>query len=348
MKYICVDCGCTNMRARLFDNGVKIDESRRKAGGRNTAFTGSNEFLKASLKDCLAELLEKTGTAENDVEIVLLSGTITSNVGVYHAHHTVAPAGVPESAKGARRVVLPEISSMPMLFIPGVRVNPDGNEPDRMTVIDHFDSMSGEECEAYGIMELTGLTGDFSITLPGSYNKAFYIDKSGRISTMSTGMCGEFMTALSEHTLMGLTLPKPVIRRVIPDALIEGFDYASRRGVSAALAKSRIAAVNAGYSDDETGNFFAGASLHGDISSAYDEYIPGKKLVIGGSNPFRTAFEVLLRHKGVAGEDLYVITDEMNEAASPRGQMAVYKEYLRLTKQTGAADEETASHVKEN
>lgn len=60
IMFITIDCGTTNMRCRLFDGKNILDETRRKAGVRNTAFDGTNEFLKTSLKSSIEELLSGT------------------------------------------------------------------------------------------------------------------------------------------------------------------------------------------------------------------------------------------------------------------------------------------------
>ena len=62
---ITVDCGTTNMRSRLYKGEALVDEVRRKAGVRNTAFSGSTEFLVTSLKESIAELLERNGLNES-------------------------------------------------------------------------------------------------------------------------------------------------------------------------------------------------------------------------------------------------------------------------------------------
>ena len=328
--FISVDCGCSNMRARLIEKGKCLVSSRRSTGGRSTASTGNNLVLKQALKECLAETVEKSGLAEKDIPIVMLSGTITSNVGVYHVHHIPAPCGPSESARGAETVLLPEISGIPMLFIPGVRTMPTGKEIGRIEEIDAYDSMSGEECEIYGLAELLGLTGAFTVTLPGSYNKACRVDADGRIISISTGMCGEFMTSIAENSLLKITLPHPVIKTLIPDKLREGYDYAEARGVSTALAKSRILCCNSGYSLDEAGSFFAGASLHSDIGAAMREYRRGSPLVIGGIGAFRSAFGILLPHAGADPADIIDAGDAFCESASPAGQLKVYREYIRL------------------
>lgn len=330
MIFISVDCGCTNMRCRLFSDGELLSEIKIKGGGSTTALTGSNEVLKQNLRRGLRECLEKGGLQEKDVEIVLLSGTITSAVGVYHAHHRRAPVGPEESAKGSEYVVLPEISSIPMLYIPGVRTDGDNKDPDFINNIDSFDSMSGEECECYGVSQKLGLRGNFTLALPGSYMKVFYVNGDGKICSMSTGMCGEFMTAIAENSLLKCTLPHPVLSEIVPEKLCEGFRYADARGVSTALAKSRIVNLNCGYSIAETANFFAGAALHDDICATLREVREGSPLIIGGSDPIRHAIYTVIKDIGCKASEIIEIDNETANFASVIGQKEVYRWYKKI------------------
>ena len=286
--------------------------------------------MRAALCDAVSEILARPGEKRAEIAAVILSGTITSAVGVYHVHHLPAPAGPSDSSAAAEFVELKELPGLPFFFIPGVKTLPDPatlSGDDELKKIDMMDSMSGEECETYGILELTGIGGNAVVCLPGSYTKVFYVSRDGKISSMRSGMAGELTAAVSGYTLMRCTLPDPVIRRIIPEKLICGYDYAESRGVSPALAKSRIMSVNNGWDDDETGNFFAGAAMSSDVRSVLLELRDGCPLIIGGSNPLRDCFELLVRH-ALKGRELPIlkICDSDAVRAVPAGQWKVFSE----------------------
>lgn len=330
MLFISVNCGTTNMRCRLYsDDGLKvIAESKRKSGVRNTAFEGKSDCLRKSLRDCIDDLLSESGKNESDIERVISVGTLSSNVGIYHVHHIVAPAGLKEVAFAAKTVALEDITRIPILFVPGVKIMPDRKTEetrDRMRIIEKLDSMSGEECEAFGIMERLGISGNVTFCLPGSYNKTFNVDGEGRIIDMYTGMCGEFMTSIAENTLLGHTLPHPVVRKIIPEKLIEGYLYSKEKGTSPALIKSRMLAVNYGYSEDETGNYFAGAALADDISITAGATVQGRPLIIGGPSPLREIFRILLGYAGTATERIIDAGEELSSLSSLIGGHAVWR-----------------------
>ena len=325
--FIAVDCGTTNMRCALYDEQKRIDTSARKTGVRNTAFDGSSDALRLALRDCINELLAKNSLSENDVEVIISSGTLASDVGIYPIPHVVAPAGIDESARGARLVTLEEITSIPIFFIPGIKILPSVSVTDEMQKISLWDSMSGEECEIYGIMELMGLSGELVFTLPGSYNKTLEIDGRGRITSMRTGMCGEFIAAMSEHTLLKHSLPQPVIRTVIPQRLIQGFEFAKQNGVSPAMIKARLVRFLGNWSADEAANFFVGAVLLDDVRMSVPLCVTGRPLVLGGSEPLRTVFGILLKHCGV--ENIIEVPSEIASVAPNIGARIVYENFIK-------------------
>ncbi len=323
---ITVDCGMTNMRLCLYDGKSPLYEIKRKAGGSLTALSGSSDKLKAELSGAIAELLSLAGKSEGGIEAILCSGILASDVGISYLPHASAPCGVCESARAARLLSLPEVSNIPLLLIPGVKIfDADG---DMFSRIDNSDSMSGEECETYGIMSALGLSGDFAITLPGSYNKAIEVNADGRIVSFSTGMCGELIAAMSEHTMLKKTLPSPVLRRIIPEKLLLGFEYARERGMSPALIKTRAVNMMHGFSADEAANYFIGAVLADDIVSAAKKYKKGRPYVIGGSDPLRSVFKILLERCGV--ENIIEADGETSRRAPNYGAMAVYEEYKKI------------------
>lgn len=324
---ITVDCGTTNMRCRLFGSlfGEVLYETRRKAGVRNTAFTGTADFLRVSLKESIEEILTENGLSSSDIEVVLSSGTLASDVGIYLVPHILLPAGVKESAAAARLVVIPEITEIPILFIPGVKTLPVGTEESEDEIITLLESMSGEECEIYGIMELLHISEDFQIVLPGSYNKTMDVDADGRIRSILTGMCGEFLAANSEHTLLKHSLPSPLIREPNAEKLILGYRYAEAHGTSPALIKARMVRVHRGWSADEAANFFVGAALCDDIRMTRNAYRAGKKLYVGGGQPLRGIFMLLLKEAGVPAKALVEVPDDIARIAPAIGAMKVYQ-----------------------
>ena len=328
--FIAIDCGTTNMRCRLYDNDHLIYSAKRQTGVRNTAFDGTTKALRCSFRECISEILSSNGLTERDIEVIISSGTLASDVGIYPIPHVVAPAGIEESSIGARLTVMEDITSVPIFFIPGVKILPDASVSDEIQKIAIWDSMSGEECEIYGIMKLMGLSGELVASLPGSYNKTLEIDSNGRIVSMRTGMCGEFIAAMSEHTLLRHSLPCPVIRKIIPQNLVQGFEFAKINGVSPAMIKARLVRFIGGWDADDAANFFVGAILLDDIRMSVPLCESGRPLVLGGSEPLRTVFGILLKACGV--KNIIEVPSNVATIASNIGARMVYERFIQNNK----------------
>ena len=324
---ITVDCGTTNMRCRLYQEHEVVCEARRKVGTRNTAFDGHNGKLKEGLRECVEEILQKANLRPDQVEAIVSSGTLSSDVGIYRVPHIALPVGIQKSAAYAKMVTLPEITSIPILFIPGEKSLPEEGETDDVRIVELVDSMSGEECEMYGLREVMGLEGSFAMTLPGSYNKSFEVDADGVIRSMYTGMCGEFIAAMSEHTLLRHSLSDPVLQTLLPEKLIFGYEYAKTHGISPSIIKTRNVQLWHNWTRDEAANFFVGAKFTGDIRNVLRIVREDVPLIVGGGDPLRTVFATLLAHEGV--KNMIVVSDEQARLAPNIGAMMTYREHIR-------------------
>ncbi len=326
---ITVDCGTTNMRCRLFDEKKLIDQERAKCGIRDGAFLGSTDILKETLARLIKTLLERNSLTEGDIEVVISSGTLASDVGIHKIPHAICPAWIPESVGAAEMVNMSEVTGIPILFIPGVKTLPTP-DADLETKIVTYESMSGEESEIYGISEALGLPDDFIITLPGSHNKVMEVT-DGKICSIRSGLCGEFIASISEHTMLKSALPNPVIRKILPEMLTLGWRMADKYGLSPMLIKARMLQLLGGYSQDEAANFFVGALLHDDIGTvariAAKPESKGKPVVVGGSDPLKTVFIILLAEAGT--ENLVAVPDEVATLASNFGAMRVYEAWKK-------------------
>lgn len=326
---ITVDCGTTNMRCRLFDGKTLLDQERAKCGIRDGAFLGSTKILEETLSSLIKTLLERNSLSESDIEVVISSGTLASDVGIYKIPHAVCPAGIPESVKAAEMTVMKSVTGIPILFIPGVKTLPP-DDADIETKIVTYESMSGEECEIYGIAEAMGLPDEFIITLPGSHNKVMEV-KNGKICSIRSGLCGEYIASISEHTMLKSALPQPVIREIIPDMLRLGYRMADKYGTSPLLIKARMLQLLGGYTQDEAANFFVGALLHDDMVTvariASKPESKGKPVVVGGGEPLKSVFMLLLAEAGVP--NLTAVPADVAALASNYGAMRVYEEWKR-------------------
>ena len=170
MSYIItLDTGTTNTRVVLWDSKFRPAASAKsEVGVRNTAIDGSNRRLKAAVKECLERVLRDAGTSYDEVEAVIASGMITSNVGLVEIPHCVVPAGTDDLAAAVRKVSLPDVCPMPIHFVPGVK---NSGGPIGFGNFEAMDIMRGEEVESIALLEQYPRGKSYLLVLPGSHMK---------------------------------------------------------------------------------------------------------------------------------------------------------------------------------
>lgn len=278
--YIVLDGGTTNTRLYLVC-GKTLDTEKLLVGSDSME---SKERLRGAIRKGLEDLLHRNGVCERDVHCILASGAITSELGLYVVPHIFAPAGVGELHDNMCRVSFPEITAIPFVFIPGVRVCGD----DLML----SDMMRGEETELYGLMEEP--ESDCLYVFPGSHNKLVTVDKTGGITGIRTMLTGEMLAALAQHTVLKAAVDLSCAE-ICEKSLLKGYECCQQLGINAALFKVRVMKKRFELPADEVYSYFLGIVLHGDVKSILG--CGAKKIVIGGQNRMQAALALLLKNK---------------------------------------------------
>ena len=106
------------------------------------------------------------------------------------------------------------------------------------------------------------------------------------------------------------------------------------RAVQIGLSVHDLDSLNYGDVVDmitEAANFFVGALLHDDIQTvariAAKLESKGKPVVVGGGDPLKTVFMILLAEAGT--ENLIAVPDELATLASNYGAMRIYQEWKK-------------------
>ena len=216
-NYITVDCGTTNSRVGFMQGDRLADSISFHLGARSHA--ADPEGYRAALSEALATLHTRNG----EFDAVLVSGMLTSELGICPIPHLIAPVGLQNLHNGMQKMCFSDICDKPFYFIPGVKTV--GKNP-----LD-TDMMRGEETELMGL--LTGEEGECVFVLPGSHSKFISVDEEGRICSIVTLLTGEMAAALSGHTI----LSDSVTLGDEPDAkaLRAGYDFCRERGINEAI-----------------------------------------------------------------------------------------------------------------
>jgi 2-dehydro-3-deoxygalactonokinase len=315
---ISIDGGTTNTRFTLIDNGNVFDRVKRQIGLRNAIKNGIH-VLSEAVKSGISELFERNPELCRNVKLIALSGMIGSEAGLCRVDHIPVPAGAYELKQSAKRVFISEISDLPLLFIPGVKTFTDPKKSD----LDELDIMRGEETEIVGIHALLNNSMPFTAILPGSHMKIADIDSNGRILMFRTSLSGELMRAAAENTILYQSLGDVYPKKADDEFLHLGYDYAEKHGVNEALFKIRLmAGFVDGTKPEQLYSFLMGAILRDDINSIISSE---KNIVVGGSDPLRSAIVSLLNKKT---DNITVLPDKLAEECSAIGAEIICRDLI--------------------
>ncbi len=203
-----IDCGTTNTRIYVTDKaGKTICSGDKKVGVRDTSIHKTAAVLREGVTDLYYSILSKNGIREDEIEYVIASGMITSEIGLKEIPHLVAPVGVNELARGVVKVendpdVLP--IQRPIYFVRGIRNHYEENA--RADSLRKIDFIRGEEVQCVGIIDSFPLDEAYSIVALSSHTKVMYIDTDKRIVGSITTISGQFFEALVGSTNLGKSL----------------------------------------------------------------------------------------------------------------------------------------------
>ena len=314
-KYvICVDGGTTNTRLVLMKDGSECDRVKMNIGAGSTAKNGSNNELKEQFKIHLNKLLDKNNIAESDIEKIILSGMICSELGLHCVPHVNAPAGAREIKDSCETVVLSDITSIPMTFIPGVKTVSEN--------VCEMDIMRGEETELTGIRKLLNLTDSFVLMLPGTHNKIIFADADGKIVNFFTAMSGELTKTVCDNTILKEALEDGFTKNPDTDAVLSGYDAAESFGITSALFKVRILSKFADYSAVQLYSFLLGVILHEDVLLAQKK-ANDSCVIVAGSEPFKTALKYIMDNRTALPSE--ILSDDISDRCVSVGQLEIVK-----------------------
>lgn len=308
MTVITVDGGTTNTRITLAENKIAKDVIKLNIGAR--ANMENPELFACEMKKAVSFLLERNNLKECDVEKILASGMITSEFGLINLPHILTPAGLSELHENMHEVTIPEISSVPFVFIRGVKT--DGQ------TFENTDMMRGEETELMGI-----LNPDYRkcvYVLPGSHSKIIKVDENGKIYDFSTMLTGEMIASLSQYTILKDAVD---LKNSETDAefLLKGYDYCRKEGVNKALFKTRILKNIYKCNENQMYSFFIGVVLCDEIQAIINDGC--ETVVLGGKSQIKNAMAEILSKR--SEKRIVSLSDDEVNNSTVCGAIRVYE-----------------------
>lgn len=302
-NYITIDGGTTNTRVNLVKDGSVINSVKLSVGAR--VGMDNKSFLITEIKKAVAKLSD----GEN-IEKILASGMITSEFGLYNLPHITAPAGIAELHNSMKEVILPDISDISFVFIPGVKITGEG--------LDDTDMMRGEETELIGLICDDFVEGIY--VLPGSHSKIIRVSRDGKIVDFSTMLTGEMISALSDGTILKDAVD---LRQSEADDvfLLKGYDYCTAFGINEALFKVRVLKNVFGTPQKQVYSFFVGTVLQAEIKKIIET--KEKNIVIGGKAQIKKAMYKLLEKR--SDKNVVAIEETHADFAPSFGMIKIYE-----------------------
>lgn len=300
--FITLDGGTTNTRAALWeDTGRLIGMCKADVGVRNTAMDGSNQQLKAAVKELMEQLLQRNAVTYAMVKSVYASGMITSNVGLLEVPHLVAPASLVQFAAGVQTAQFPEICPLPIHFIPGLKNLPD--EAVSLLNIEQMDMMRGEESETLALLSFIDNKSGVLLVLPGSHTKFVTVDCCGNITGCLTSLAGEKLAVLTEYSIVADAVQRQFVNESWQkEYLLAGFASAQKTSCARAGFLTRIANQFITKNQNCCASFLLGAVLQNDISAIKTSSALAinreMQVLVAGKEPLQSAITTLLQEDG--------------------------------------------------
>lgn len=317
-SYLVVDSGTTTTRVRLVRGRAVVRSQTREVGARDTAIDRNSRRLRDALREMLSEFVAE----EPDLESALLSGMITSNVGLLEVPHLTAPASLDDLARGIVRHDFPDLAQVPFHFVRGIRTL--GNDDD----LDGFDVLRGEEAEVTGLRELLDLGREAVFVHLGSHHKAIDVAADGSILASRTALTGELLAAVREHTILSGSLAPLEDLDVAEEAWREGIRAAHEHGVGRALFLVRVGEQIGGRTRAQMTSYLLGVLASLDLPLLQLRDGDERVVVLYGRGPFKA---ILYRHLVGAGEvDVRAVDEGTSETAAAIGAVSLYERRKRL------------------
>lgn len=264
---VTIDAGTSNTRVFLWtQDGILAGRAVRNIGVRNTAMDGNNWRLKAAVRDCLEEAVEKASITLGEVEAIVASGMLTSNLGLAEIPHLATPVSIADCAAGIVEKMIPEICDCPIHFIPGIRNANLLSEHDKMECMD---MMRGEEAEAFALVEQYFDGTPMLLVLPGSHYKYVTVNEKKEITGCMTTMAGELLHVLTHHTIVADSVKREYVSpdHYCREWVLEGYQMARRVGFSRACFLDRIREVFTETDHQQLAAYLLGAVLEGEVKA---------------------------------------------------------------------------------
>lgn len=322
MTYITIDMGTTNTRIRCIKNKTILGEIKENIGVRETAFTGNTDKLKECLKIGIAKCIAISNETKENIDVILASGMITSNLGLLEIPHLEAPVSAKMLKENIKTKQFDDIINKPINFIPGVKNRTSENSEDFLSEID---MMRGEEAEVFGALQFAETNNSVIFISPGSHTKFVYVDKDNNITKCSTTLSGELLWAITKETILANSISSDLITSIDLEFIKKGINSVKTHGFSKTCFLVRIMDVFNKSTSNQLANFLMAALAYNDILSIQgDLKKDSPNILIGGKDILKDLYKAVLEITNYDMNKVNLLSSIEVEKSSAFGAIDIY------------------------
>ncbi|MFT5875411.1 MAG: 2-dehydro-3-deoxygalactonokinase [Clostridium sp.] len=320
---ITLDTGTTNTRVTLWKNKELVDKVSREVGVRDTAIDGNNVRLKSNIKEAIDEILKKNCLTLIEINKILASGMITSNVGLVEVPHLFGSVGIEELANGMVSHYIPDVVDKEIWFVPGFK-----NSSTEITLenCEAMDIMRGEEVEVIGLLERLNVKKEALIILPGSHSKFVSINRKGKITGCLTSLAGELISVITNNTIIAGALEHSLAKEFNHKMVVEGYKNGSKCGINRTIFSVRIIDQFTNLTVNDKANFLLGAVLSDDLkaikNSSALEISSDSNVIIAGKDILKNSFKAIIEEDSYF-KNVEIVSNEQMENLAGFGVLSI-------------------------
>ena len=232
--------------------------------------------------DCAGVFAEavRTWVETYDISEALLSGAVTSNIGWLTTDYAPAPA---RPGDVLRKTIITD-NGLSCTFLSGTSV---AEGP-----LGYFDTVRGEDMQAFGWMALTGLQ-DGVLCTPGTHTKWLTI-KNGAIVSILTGVTGETFEVLNAHSILTRGAEQPSHETAEFDRGLRVMGGTPRPALTQMLMSVRNLQLSGDITAIRSADYLSGLLTGEDCAAALDILPKGPIHIIGDGHAIERYKRALL------------------------------------------------------
>ena len=301
------DCGTTNTRIYIINNGHIIYEKKVEKGTRD-AVHGELQYEKL-LKELYQTALSKIKILNKDIYRVYASGMITSSSGLYEVQHVSLPAGIEVLRNNMVTYNLKNEIGKDLTLIPGMKTCGQNLRLSPDECVD-VNNIRGEEMEIFGVNKWAVMNKiyNYALVLPGSHTQTAFV-KNGTVNDLFSCISGELFDAITKHTFIGASVCENDCQINVNEVGM-GARLLEKYGLNRALYLVRTLEIFSDTSASERMNVLEGI-IHADIVKGVlaklDELKDITNIIIYGNTTQASILEILFEMYARKGYYIFVL-----------------------------------------